>query len=88
MVSLEVITLVAVLALLVVQGYLWNLTSMRIDGVEKKIKRVIDAMPRIQQVHFELEELKKERETANEPLRQTYDDRIRKLQAEIESESR
>jgi hypothetical protein len=86
-VSLEVITLVTVLALLVVQGYLWNLTSMRIDRVEKKIKRVIDVMPRIQQAHFELGELKKERRTANEPLRQTYDDRIRKLEAEIERES-
>lgn len=87
MVSLEVITLVAVLALLVVQGYLWNLTSMRIDQVEKKIKRVIDVMPRTQQAHFKLEELKKEREAANEPLRVTYDDRIRELETEIERES-
>ncbi len=87
MVSLEVITLVAVLAMLVVQGYLWNLTSARIDRVEKKINHVVEVMPRIQQMHFKLEELKKDRETANESLRQTYDDRIRSIEAEIEGES-
>ena len=113
MVSLEVITFVAVLALFVLQGYLWNLSNTRMDGVEKKIKRVIDVMPRIQQLHFKLEELKKERDAATktdgihgavddadtrdesdghdreiDPLRQMYDDRIRKLEAEIEEESR